>query len=180
MRRKVNNENWFEDDLRPHEPMMRAWLRARSFPPEDIDEIIQETFMSVLTTKSKEDLKSPKAFLFGMIRNISYSRLRRKYASKQVYLADIEDQEFTDEGPSVEETVVANERMELLSRAIQSLPKRCRQVVTLRKIYGMSNIDIAKNLGISINTVETHGGIGIRKLREFLTINGKEGHFGNV
>ncbi len=135
--------------------------------------------MQVLSTKTKAELTYPKAFLFSVIRNISYSRLRRKYASKQVYMADVETVEFVEEQPGVEELVVQNERMELLSRAIQSLPKRCRQVVTLRKIYGMSNIDIARNLKISINTVETQGGIGIRKLREFLVRNNKEGHFGN-
>lgn len=177
--RKEDSEDWFEADLKPHEPMMRAWLRARLFSHEDVDDIIQETFMRVLTTKTKEEIEYPKAFLFSMIRNISYSRLRRKYASKQVYLADMEGQEFPDEHPSVEESLVQNEKMELLSRAIQSLPKRCRQVVTLRKIYGMSNIDIARNLGISINTVETQGGIGIKKLRVFLTKFYKEGHYGN-
>ncbi len=177
MSERQSNDVWFEAELKPHEPMMRAWLRARSFSPEDIDELVQEAFLRVLSMREEKEIKFPKAFLFGVIRNISYSQLRRKYVSKQVYVGDIEEQEFYDDVPSVEDNIVKNEKMELLSRAIQSLPKRCRQVVTLRKIYGMSNIDIAKNLGITINTVETQGGIGIKKLRDYLTRHNGEGHF---
>ena len=44
----------------------------------------------------------------------------------------------------------------MLVRAIQGLPDRCRQVFTLRKVYGYSQKEIALRLNISENTVEQH------------------------
>jgi len=43
----------------------------------------------------------------------------------------------------VVETVSQQQELELLSEAIQSLPDRCRQVFTLRAVYGLSQREIA-------------------------------------
>ena len=39
---------------------------------------------------------------------------------------------------------------------MEQLPARCRQVFTLRKVYGLSQKEIAAELKISENTVESH------------------------
>jgi RNA polymerase sigma-70 factor (ECF subfamily) len=44
----------------------------------------------------------------------------------------------------------------MLVEAIQGLPDRCRQVFTLRKVYGYSQKEIALRMNISENTVEQH------------------------
>jgi RNA polymerase sigma factor (sigma-70 family) len=50
----------------------------------------------------------------------------------------------------------------LLTRAVARLPARCRQVFTLRKVYGLSQKEIAASLSISENTVEQHLAKGVR------------------
>jgi RNA polymerase sigma-70 factor (ECF subfamily) len=67
----------------------------------------------------------------------------------------------------VPNAVARAQELELLTQAIQSLPTRCRQVLTLRKIYGLSQREVAAQLGISENTVEAQGVIGLRKLAEY-------------
>lgn len=42
----------------------------------------------------------------------------------------------------------------MLVKAVQKLPERCRQVFTLRKVYGYSQKEIAARMNISENTVE--------------------------
>jgi len=59
-----------------------------------------------------------------------------------------------------------------LIQAIQALPDRCRQIVTLRKIYGLSQKEVAERLAISEHTVEAQGSIGVRKCIEFFRRNG--------
>jgi RNA polymerase sigma-70 factor (ECF subfamily) len=72
----------------------------------------------------------------------------------------------------VPESVTRAEDIQLLVQAIQSLPERCRQVFTLRKIYGLSQKEIAVRLGISEHTVEAQGTVGIRKCAEFFHRHG--------
>lgn len=82
-------------------------------------------------------------------------------------LAEIDDLPVMDREADIPETVSRNQELELLTAAIQSLPKRCRQVITLRKIYGMSQKEVAAELGIAEHTVEAQGTIGLHKLTKF-------------
>ena len=50
----------------------------------------------------------------------------------------------------------------MLTQAVARLPERCRQVFTLRKVYGLSQKEIAASLDISENTVEQHLAKGVR------------------
>ena len=64
------------------------------------------------------------------------------------------------------------EDLRLLTEAIRALPERCRQVLTLRKIYGLSQRETALRLGISEHTVEVQGAIGLRKCIRFFRERG--------
>ncbi len=59
-----------------------------------------------------------------------------------------------------------------MTKAIRTLPERCRQVFTLRTAYGLSQKEIAAKLGISENTVEKQMGKGIRVCTEFFAARG--------
>lgn len=52
-----------------------------------------------------------------------------------------------------------------LSAALVALPRRQRQVVTLRYLGGFSEADVARSLGLSLNTVKKHTQRGTSALR---------------
>ena len=56
----------------------------------------------------------------------------------------------------------------ILNDAIESLPKRCREVFILSHIEGISNKRIAEILGISLSTVENHIYNALKSLRNKL------------
>ncbi len=163
-----NAADWFAAHVQPHEAMLRAWLRSR-FPSEsDVDDIVQEAYARLLEARKATAIDSPKAFLFAIARNLALGRLRRLQASGAAnVLADYELESVLDESVDVPHTVARAQELELLTQAIQSLPTRCRQIITLRKIYGLPQKEVAAQLGISEHTVEAQGTIGLRKLAEF-------------
>ena len=61
---------------------------------------------------------------------------------------------------------------QIYAEAIQALPQRCRQVLTLRKIHGLSHREIATRLGISEHTVNAQVAIGVLRLRDHLRAHG--------
>ena len=77
-----------------------------------------------------------------------------------------------DSGVAIPESVAHAEDLQLLIHAIQSLPDRCRQIMTLRKIYGLSQKEVATRLDISEHTVEAQGAIGLRKCIEYFRRHG--------
>lgn len=151
----------------PHEPMLRAWLRSRFSDDRDVDDLVQESLVRVLRAREKGQINSPKAFLFATARNLGIGRVRKEIRHATLSLADLDELGVLAEGDDVSDAVVRSEELEFLTQAIQSLPERCRQIITLRKIYGMSQKDIASELGISENTVVNQGTIGMRKLADF-------------
>ena len=170
-------DQWYVTHLAPHLPMLRAWLRSQ-FPQErDVDDVVQEAVLRVWRMRQLEgEIRAPKAFLFATARNLVISGKRKATRQGQFSFADLDELGVLDEDEHLPAALAKAEELELLTQAIQSLPSRCRQVITLKKIYGLSQQAIADELGISINTVDTQGAIGMRKLTEyFRRLEEKEG-----
>ncbi len=148
--------------------MLRAWLQSRFREETDLDDVLQEAYLRVLRAQAETPLQSPKAFLFAIARNIALDRLRHRTVVRTEPLVQNEQWDVLFDDDDVAETVCRNQELELLTQAIQALPDRCRQVFTLRKVYGMSQPDIAQKLGISASTVSAQMTIGLNKCVEFM------------
>ena len=66
-----HSERWFHHEILPHEPMLRAWLRAKFPSLTDPDDLVQETFSRVLQARGTAPIASAKAFLFTTARNLA-------------------------------------------------------------------------------------------------------------
>lgn len=163
---------WFAEHLQVHEAMLRAWLHSR-FPTHcDIDNIVQEAFLRVWQLHEKQTVSSPKALLFVTARNLALDFMRRQQIVTFEPITEITDPSVLSDTTDVAETVSKQQEFALLKQAIQDLPERCRQVFTLRTVYGLSQRMIAERLGISENTVEKQMAKGIRRCTEFFARHG--------
>ena len=147
--------------------MLRAWLRSQFPVQAEVDDIVQEAFVRVLQARANGEVRSPKAFLFVTARNLALMQLRHRAVAKEDALTETELWGILDESVDVPAAVTRAEELETLTKAIQSLPARCRQILTLRKIYGLSQKAVAAELGIAEHTVEVQGTIALRKLGEY-------------
>jgi RNA polymerase sigma factor (sigma-70 family) len=159
---------WFAAEVQPHDASLRSWLRGQYPALEEIDDLMQETYARLLRMHAAEPkrLHAVKPLLFAIARNLALDHLRRRQIVKME--AWPEDEEaVAEDRPGVDEVVSRRQELELLTEAIQALPERCRQVLTLRKIYGLSQKEIARQLGIAEHTVEAHVGAGLRRCTEY-------------
>ena len=147
--------------------MLRAWLRSQFGGACDVDDIVQESFVRVLRARLAGGVRSPKAFLFATARNLALMRARRLAVAKEDSLAEFDYSGILDENADVSHAVARAEELEMLANAIQSLPARCRQVLTLRKIYGLSQKETAAELGIAEHTVEIQSSLALKKLNAY-------------
>jgi RNA polymerase sigma-70 factor (ECF subfamily) len=64
--------------------------------------------------------------------------------------------------------ILHREAEKLLEDAINTLPPQCREIFLLSRNERLSHKEIARKLGISVNTVETQMSRAIKKLSKLL------------
>ncbi len=164
--------HWFVEHVLPYESSLRCWLQGRFGAQVEVDDIVQEAYTRLLRAHAEGTVVSPKAFLFHAARNLALNQIRHRSYTHPVPLTETDVSSVLDNGEGVPESVARAEDIQLLIQAIQSLPERCRQIFTLRKIFGLSQKEIAARLGASENTVEVQGSIGLRKCAEYFQRHG--------
>ncbi len=167
-----DSASWFATDVEPHEGALRSYLR-REFPEHpDIDDLVQETYARLLRARDQKPVLAPRAFLFATARNAALDFFRRRKAVEIQGMAELDRLRVAEDKPGVPEVVCQDQELQLLAEAIEALPPRCREVITLRKIHGLSHREIARRLGIAENTVNAQVAFGVLRLRDHLRLRG--------
>jgi RNA polymerase sigma-70 factor (ECF subfamily) len=135
--------------------------------------VAQESYLRAFDAQqSGEELRSPKAFLFRIAKNIALNELGRKSRQLTDYIEDSAQPDVLGADSSAEERVIAQERLTLYCQAVATLPPQCRRAFLLRKVYGLSHKDIGEQLGISVSTVEKHIASGLLRCSLYLKERG--------
>ncbi|MCG8525550.1 MAG: sigma-70 family RNA polymerase sigma factor [Opitutales bacterium] len=171
-RRSVDQEKSDYEEVFQHESSLRSWLIARYPGLEDVDDVVQDAYLKFLKAKKVGPIANPRSYLFVTAGNIVKNRFRHFRVERPKGVSEIDPKLEIDELRNPLEEISENEEIQLLVKAIKALPKRCRQVITLRKIYGYSMQEVAQILGISTSTVDTQCCVGMKKCAKFLKEHG--------
>jgi len=138
------------------EGVLRAYLFRFVRNPADVDELLQETYARLLVASPADgtEVRSVRAFALTIARNVALDWLRHRDVVPMELVSDLAALDVLDEKAQVEEIVNSHQELALLAEVVGELPKRYRQVFTLRRVYGLSQREIAQDLGISETTVE--------------------------
>lgn len=163
----IDRSRWFADEVHVHDGQLKAYLRG-SFPGVgDVEDVVQESYLRIWKTRATHPIQCAKGFLFQVARRLAIDVLRRRESARTDSVADLTALEVAESAPSAAEGAARNEELWLLAQAFHSLPTRCREVLMLRKIDGLSQKEIAARLGIAEGTVQVQIGRGLRQLEEF-------------
>lgn len=163
---------WFKEEVRPHERELRAFLQRRFPTVGDVDDVVQETYARLLRAREAGVATLTRAYLFVIARNVALDLVRRNRTVSLEGLGDRGELSVVEEGPDAAETLSREQELELLAAAMRALPPRCREILTLRRIQGLSHRAIAERLGIAEGTVNAQLAIGLMRCRQFLCAHG--------
>ena len=155
----------------------RAKRFARHYLPADADaeNMVQDVFLQIYEHRlALDDTMNITAYLFTVLRNRCLNMLRQqlkerraheRYCAEEALMMQVKygslegmDTTFRDETDIVER----------IRQAVDALPEQCRRVFVMHKLEGRRNKDVARELGITVNTVEAQMKIAYRKLRHEL------------
>ena len=164
----IELDAWLAKEILVHERALRGYLSRFYKDAADVDDLVQETYARLLSLDddTKATVRNWHAFLFTSARNVALDRLRRSRVVSLDALAEMGGVHVLDQTPPADVALNARQELALMSDAIASLPDRCREVLTLRKLYGLSQREVAARLKITESTVEKHVAHGVRLCAE--------------
>ena len=151
-----------------NESILKKFLQRFTSNKQDIEDICQETILRALKAEKSREIREPRAFLFGVTKNIVRKKLDKESRNLIDFIEDFTPQKYITNEPPIEERIDDQQRMILFVEAVATLPRQCQRVFTLRKVYGYSHKEIAKQLGISISTVEKHAAAGLKRCTDYM------------
>jgi len=157
-------DQWFAAEILPHEGVLVRYL-TRVWPNSaDVLDLRQDIYVRVYESARSTLPASPKAFLFATARNLMTDRIRH---SRVVFIDSTQDYEslnvLVDE-ISPERRLSARQELRNLARAFDSLSEKCRNVVWLRRVEGLSQRETARRLELNEGAVESQLARGLRVL----------------
>jgi RNA polymerase sigma-70 factor (ECF subfamily) len=157
---------WFVEEVLPLEPLLTGYLRRNSREPDAVADLRQDVYVRIYEAAEKELPLQVRAFVFTVARHLLIDRARHSQVAALVSAApEAEGLEPVNE-LDPERQLLGRERLGLFARALAALPPRCREVVELRKLGGLSQREIAEQLGISEGTVEKQIAKGVRTIAD--------------
>ncbi len=138
---------------------------SRIVPPHEIEDIVQETYVRVCQFKPKSDIRTPRALMVKIARNLALDHIKRAEWRLTSRIEEDSEMEVGEASRLADETfnrVTSDEEFAQFCEAVRQLPLQCRRVFVLKKVYGYSQREIARELEISESTVEKHIAKGMK------------------
>lgn len=134
---------------------LRQFVRRFSVGRQDVEDIVQETFLRAYESERRQKIDAPSAFLFTVAKNVALSEIQRRATRLLAHISDLDDLHLAAEH-CVERDVDAQQTLAAVLKVVAALPPQCQRVVIMRKVLGLSHEEIGRQLGISVKTVERH------------------------
>ena len=155
---KVNVAESLERLYRQVGPDLLAYFRYRHGDTQSAEDLLQDTFVHAMKHPERIlEADSPRAYLFGIARNLRLDAFRRQRPSEEMP-AEIPTETKSEPDP----------RLENMREAIASLPAAQGEVLLLRLQQELSYEEIAQVLDIPIGTVRSRLHHAVQQLRQSL------------
>lgn len=144
-------------DLREHFIGQRRRLRDAALRilgcPHRAEDVVQDAYLKISEVPAQFDIREPSAYLLRIVRNLAIDRHRRSAFESDVFAVEEEGQAVHDETHGPEAIAISRQTLALIGQALASLPPRTRRAFELYRLSGMSQREIAAELGVSATLV---------------------------
>jgi RNA polymerase sigma-70 factor (ECF subfamily) len=141
-------EGWFRDHF---DTLWRLAFRLGA-PHENVDDIVQEAFITAAQRANEIARGSERAFLISVTVRVCANQ-RRRHKVRRERTADLAHESAAAVSADAEQLLAQKQLRELLYLALDALPPEQRSVLVLHEIEGFSAAQIAELLQLPMGTV---------------------------
>jgi RNA polymerase sigma-70 factor (ECF subfamily) len=174
----AGDEAAFGSLVERHRALVFALMRRYTARPEDAADLAQQAFLRALEASrrvfSRWSPSGPTPFRAWLIRiALNLAKNHARQGRRWLHAVALPDTEAP--GESAHETLERNEREQQVRAAVLALPRRQREVLTLRVDAGLGFRDIAETLGITETNAKVNFHHAVKRLRALVADTPEEG-----
>jgi RNA polymerase sigma-19 factor, ECF subfamily len=137
-----------------HHGWLQGWLRGKLSNALDAADLAHDTFVRILVDRNAQSIREPRSYLATVAGRVVVDHYRRK-ALERAYL------EVLAHWPqplalSCEERAILLETLYEIDEMLDGLGSRLKQVFILSQFEGLTYEQIARQLGMSLRTVNKY------------------------
>ena len=176
-RMALEQDRRISEVVRREQSRLRNFIRRRVPDPRDAEDILQDVFYKLVeANRLLMPIDHVTGWLFRVARNRITDLFRKKKPESfsDAAVADEDDEllEFEDLLPSPdagpEALYARNVLLDELAMAVDELPEEQREVFVAHELEGRSFEEIARETGVSVNTLLSRKRYAVLHLRELL------------
>ena len=164
---KKNNKNTLTDIFISYQNTIKGFI-SRIVKPDDIDDIVQETFVRSYEASLKQEIKYAKSYMLKTAKNIAFNHNAKWDNKFNDSIEDFVEPPVELSSNLFEDDYESKERFLAFCRATDQLSGSVRKCFILKKVYGLSQKEIAQYLQLSESTVEKHVAKGLLKSVQYM------------
>lgn len=134
------------------ERLLRDALRVVK-NPHQAEEIVQDAYFKVSMLPKTDNIKNHKSFCYRVVRNLAIDCYRRKKVEENIFSSDEISGLNQPHARTPESDVSNTQKMGLIVKIIQRFPFRTQRAFEMHYYKGMTQREIANNLGVSATLV---------------------------
>jgi RNA polymerase sigma factor (sigma-70 family) len=139
---------------RQYSKALSTFLARQRLQPDEVADIVQETYCRVQRAGNVEGIRDPRAFLFRVASNIRFNERKLRRSSLDKERVDLESVEIPSDAPSAYRSFKGEQDLKIVCAAFDELSDRCREAFVMNRFENRTYPQIAARLGISVSMVE--------------------------
>jgi len=129
---------------------------SRIVQPDDVEDIVQETFIKSYEADLKQDIQFTRSYMLKTAKHLALNHIAKWDNKFNDSLEHDNELPVLLKSMQLEDEYTSKERFLLFCRATEQLSSSIRKCFILKKVYGMSQKEIAEQMQLSQSTVEKH------------------------
>jgi RNA polymerase sigma-70 factor (ECF subfamily) len=161
----MNKETLISNYYSLHRNELLAYASSRLGDKDEAEDLVQNTYLRVLTTDKMLTAHTLPALVYTICRNLinDYYRRRAFHYEYEHYIKSSQIGEI-----SMESVFFAADIIERMERGLARMPKKCREIYRMHILGGMRVSEISEQTGQKYKTVENRLGMARKQMRSYL------------
>lgn len=142
-----------ESTYREHRAHLQKVAQRIVGSPDRAEDVLQSAYLRIAAVSEQQVIEEPLRYWSQVVRHVAIDSRRRMTLESQVFADESQGQSVPASRSSPEQVAISGEYLSLIEQTLVRLPLRTRRAFSLYRLDGLTQREIAAELGVSASLV---------------------------